>query len=74
MKQSNLCPKCESAEIIQTRPIDRAEGMTHWTLGVATYTNPDAVVFKGKKMSGLEAWVCKSCGFVEWYAIDADKL
>ena len=45
-----------------------------WTLRIATYDNPDAILFKGKKLAELEAWVCKSCGFLEWYAVEPRKL
>jgi hypothetical protein len=35
---------------------------------VATFQNPDALVFVGKKQTHVSAWVCCSCGYTELYA------
>ncbi|MEM6259395.1 MAG: hypothetical protein AAGI37_14020 [Planctomycetota bacterium] len=74
MKQSNTCPKCGSGDVVKARAIDRGEGDASWTMEVATYDNPDALIFKGKKSADLEAWVCRECGFTEFYAIKPDYL
>ena len=74
MKQSNTCPKCESSDIVKARAIDRGDGNASYTLEIATYKNPDALIFKGKKSANLEAWVCRDCGYTEFYAVAPDYL
>lgn len=68
MKQTPICPKCNSNHIVKARPIDHGHGHATSPLLVVTYANPNAALLKGAKKSNLEAWVCKDCGFVEWYA------
>jgi predicted nucleic-acid-binding Zn-ribbon protein len=70
MKRTNKCPKCGSSDVVaDAKAIDR----THHTggdteLSVATYQNPDALLFKGKVSTTLSAWLCANCGYVEFYA------
>ena len=69
MKQSKTCPKCGSSDVIKARAVDRGDGNGNYTMEVATYDNPDAFIFKGKKSADLEAWVCRECGYTEFYAV-----
>ena len=53
--------------IADAKAIDRAHGPEE-ELSVATFCNPEAILFKGKLSTTLSAWVCASCGYVEFYA------
>jgi predicted nucleic-acid-binding Zn-ribbon protein len=69
MKSSGECPKCSSRDLIKdAKAVDRGDYNSGHDLSVATYRNPDALIFKGKHESPLSAWVCRTCGFVELYA------
>ena len=69
MKRTNRCPKCRSSDVIaDAKAIDRGEGCMELELSVATFRKPDALLFKGQKISTLSAWVCAECGYVEFYA------
>ena len=68
MKQSNQCPKCGSTDIVaDAKALDRNEGLGR-ELTLMTYSNPDALIFKGYRSTTLSAWVCVDCGYVEYYA------
>jgi predicted nucleic-acid-binding Zn-ribbon protein len=70
MKRTGKCPKCGSKSIIQdAKPINSGDV---GALAVVKYRNPDAIMFKGKLMTTLSAWVCEDCGFVELYADEPD--
>ena len=69
MKQTNQCPKCNSTDIIaDAKAIDRGHGNGQHEFTLATFSKPEAVIFKGKQTSTVSAWVCADCGFVEFYA------
>lgn len=69
MKQTNQCPKCGSGDIIaDAKAIDRAELNSETELSVATFRKPEALLFNGALRTTLSAWVCASCGYVEFYA------
>jgi predicted nucleic-acid-binding Zn-ribbon protein len=75
MKQTGTCPKCHSTDILtNVHAIDRGGKGAEYDLRVATYTNPDAWVFKGQQDSTLSAWVCAACGFLEFYADNPQAL
>jgi predicted nucleic-acid-binding Zn-ribbon protein len=69
MKQTGKCPKCESTEIIaDAKAIDRGDSDLHREMAIATFQNPEALIFKGKQETTVSAWVCATCGYVEFYA------
>jgi ribosomal protein S27AE len=73
MKTSGKCPKCGGTHIIaDAKVVDRAHYNREDELKVATFSKPDAFLFKGQHSSKVSAWVCGTCGFVELYA-DAPK-
>lgn len=74
MKRSNTCPKCGSSDIVKARAVDRGDGNANFTMEVVTYDKPEALIFKGKRSANLEAWVCRECGFTEFYAVNSDYL
>ena len=69
MKTSNTCPKCASKDIIRNaRAVDKADNLADLDMEVVAYTKPEALLFKGEKRCKLTAFICSSCGFVEYYA------
>jgi predicted nucleic-acid-binding Zn-ribbon protein len=75
MKQTHRCPKCNSSEIIaNARAIDRADGNANLDMTVATYRNPEALIFKGMQNTTISAWVCAGCGYIEYYADNPREL
>lgn len=75
MKDDNTCPKCNFKEIIRdVKAIDRGDSNVESELSVATYKHPEALIFKGQRISALSAYVCARCGYVEFYADDVETL
>jgi len=69
MKSNNKCPKCGSTEIIaNAKAIDHGHYNSEGELTVATFGDPDALIFREQQTSALSAWVCVECGYVEFYA------
>lgn len=68
MRQNGKCPKCGSQDIVgNARP--RLREYTE-TLDLAVLENPDAFLFKGEKERYvLAVWICKGCGYTEWYCL-----
>lgn len=75
MKRTHTCPKCASKDIIaDARVIDRSHQSNNTEMTVATYRDPEAILFKGKHATPVSAWVCATCGFIELYADDPSVL
>jgi ribosomal protein S27AE len=71
MKQTGICPKCGSADIVaDVKVIDRGDANYQGEMTVATFRDPGALIFKGKQETKVSAWVCGSCGYMEFYADD----
>ena len=71
MKRTHQCPKCASTDIIAgASVIYRNQRSTNSEITVATYRDPDALLFKGRHETTTSAWVCATCGFIELYADD----
>jgi predicted nucleic-acid-binding Zn-ribbon protein len=69
MKLNNKCPKCGSTDVIaDAKAIDRGHSDFQREMSIATFTKPDALIFKEKKQTTVSAWVCTDCGFIEFYA------
>lgn len=69
MKQTGKCPKCGSSGIVaDVKTIDRGPSLSQFDMSIATYRNPEALVFKEKQETTVSAWVCEACGYVEFYA------
>ena len=72
MKQSGKCPKCASTRIIaDAKVVDRGHGNVEGDMTLATFGKPEAILFKEKQKTTVSAWVCASCGYVEFYADQA---
>ena len=69
MKQTGTCPKCSSRNIIAAaKAVDRGEANIQNEKIIATFRNPDAHIMKGKQTTPVSAWVCRDCGYTEFYA------
>lgn len=67
MKYEKKCPKCGGEEIAEAEATEyTSAGRTVQT--VATYENPNALMFRGRRESTLHAYVCVQCGYTEFYA------
>ncbi|HYP53492.1 MAG TPA: hypothetical protein VEQ42_08120 [Pyrinomonadaceae bacterium] len=77
MSANQVCPKCESQEIIPgVRILDRTEAgnMAASDLTAVVYENPDALLFKGGHHSELRARVCGACGYAELFVTYPEEL
>ncbi len=75
MKRTGQCPKCGGKEIIaDAKPIDRGDNNWQHKLSLATFESPEALIFKGKRVATVSAWVCADCGYVEFYADSPESL
>lgn len=69
MKATGKCPKCQSTDILaNVKAVDRGHGDAPRHLSLAVFANPDAFMFVGEERSTVSAWVCVTCGYVEFYA------
>jgi predicted nucleic-acid-binding Zn-ribbon protein len=69
MRVNKKCPKCGSTNIILKAQFnDRAHLNFTEQATVTTYTNPLALIFKGRRHSTVSADICEDCGFMELYA------
>jgi predicted nucleic-acid-binding Zn-ribbon protein len=75
MKKTGRCPKCGATEIIaNAKAVDSTNSAPAGTISIATFRDPDALFFKGMQQTTLSAWVCTSCGYIEFYADDPAKI
>ncbi len=74
MKHNHKCPKCSGTDIITNARVLTRINAAEGDLTLATYDNPEALLFKGKQSTIVSAWVCAGCGFTEWYAADPNVL
>lgn len=75
MKKSQKCPKCGSGDILKdVFAVDRGHGNSTAEMTLATFGRPEALIFKQAHKTSVSAWVCASCGFVEYYADNPASL
>jgi len=67
------CPKCASGSLMDhLRVLALGEGSPN--LAVQACGNPEALLFKERAISPLEATVCGECGYTELYAVEPKVL
>lgn len=54
--------------------LDKTEGYGEAWLEIATDEDPDALIFKNRFRSGVQADVCGECGYIEFYATNPRGL
>ena len=76
MPQSSTCAKCGSNELLPSRVMDRINNshVQEQELNLRVDVNPGAWLFTGAERCALQALVCGSCGYVEFYASDPAGL
>lgn len=73
-KAASRCSRCESEEMIPDGWVfDMNRDMTG-ALQAGFIANPKAIVFKGKTYNSVWARLCGSCGFIELFVADPQKL
>jgi len=60
--------------IADATAIDRDDSSYTRDMELATFRNPGALIFKGKQVTTVSAWVCSECGFIEFYADSPARL
>lgn len=77
MRNTHTCPKCAGQKIFVIGKLKQAEPgsktshpmpVTSDTVSVAWWSS------RHVKAGHIEAWVCAGCGFMEWYAKDANEV
>jgi predicted nucleic-acid-binding Zn-ribbon protein len=69
MKKTGKCPKCGGTDVVaDAKAIDRGDNNSQFEMSVATFGKPEALIFKQKQETTVSAWVCATCGYVEFYA------
>lgn len=68
------CAKCGSSAIVQRVLVMDRTDAGEVQLQLRVDANPSAMVFKHSVHSGLRAFVCSACGFVEFYADNPGEL
>lgn len=72
---STICSTCGSNKILSgVRITDVGHGNGKHDLSIEMYKNPDALMFKGTQRYSIKANVCCSCGKVETFVEDPEKL
>ena len=76
MQRIDKCAKCGSTSILQRAMVaDKvAQGDYEYDLQVRVDERPTALMFKKSARSALHAFVCSSCGYVEFYVDDPKTL
>ncbi|HZV71520.1 MAG TPA: hypothetical protein VFG10_18335 [Saprospiraceae bacterium] len=57
MKQSNICPKCQSSDVVRIPPFK----------GTSTSSMIQLTKW-GTNLTYFDRYICASCGFIEHYA------
>lgn len=78
MKKSGVCPKCRHASVHHVRAVAQLDHDTFrktipFALEVQGVTAKDGHTYP-TGLGETEAYVCKGCGFVEWYVKDPASL
>lgn len=75
MKQTGKCPKCNSTHVLaDITVLDRGHLNSEFEFSLTGYGRPKAMIFKERRSSPVSAWVCATCGFIEFYADNPLKL
>ncbi len=69
MKQTGICPKCASEDVIaDAKVVDRGEYGHAFEMTLARAARPGAPAAKDERPTTVSAWVCAGCGYIEYYA------
>jgi ribosomal protein S27AE len=65
------CPKCGSGDILGNVDVSDSDGAR---VRLRRYKRPGQILFPGPMHTDLRAWVCRSCGYTEFYACRPEDL
>jgi hypothetical protein len=69
MREDHICPRCEHPEVAHASSIlDRSES------GREELAVIQPSIWSSKSEGKFEIFVCRSCGFVEWYVKEPELL
>ncbi len=68
------CNKCGSSAIVPRAMVADRNQNADYDLKLRVDAEPSAMVFKQAVRSAVHAFVCSSCGYVEFYADDPKAL
>jgi predicted nucleic-acid-binding Zn-ribbon protein len=73
---SGKCVKCGCADIIQRARVEapQSDGLGNREVRIRVDARPEALLFREAAYSALRASVCPACGYMEFYATDAEEL
>ena len=74
MSRVEKCAKCGSTAIAQRAMVADRSQTSEYDLKLRVDAAPDAMMFKKSARSTVHAYVCSSCGYVEFYADDPKAL
>ena len=74
MQRVDKCSKCGSSAVVQRAMVADRNQNTENDLKLRVDAEPSAIVFKKAARSALHAFVCGSCGYVEFYADNPKEL
>ena len=74
MPKVDKCSKCGSNAIAQRVMVADRNQNIEYDLKLRVDAEPSAMMFKKSARTALHAYVCSSCGYVEFYADDPTAL
>lgn len=69
MREDHICPRCEHATVIHASSVLERTDSTRESMAVCQPS-----VWSGKTEGEFEVYVCRGCGFAEWYVKDPEQL
>lgn len=68
------CPVCQSDKLIPGARLGSHDQSVYQNLTAIVHGNPEALVFRGTKLSHLRAWICSRCGHASLFANSPGEL
>jgi hypothetical protein len=76
MRDSRRCPKCQHAEILLLRRV--AGELVYMSRGASAAAAPGGVpqppAVTWRRATPREAYICRACGYTEYYTLDLDSI
>lgn len=72
--RQGVCPLCSHNEIIQAAPVEWIYGIGANVLAAAHETNRWVGLDPTKPLGIMNIWICRRCGFVQWFAFEPEKI
>jgi ribosomal protein S27AE len=76
MRDSRRCPKCQHAEILLLKRV--AGELVYMSRGPAASAAPAGVPAPApvtwRRATPREAYICRACGYTEYYTLDLDSI